>query len=189
MKLNWLFLCLIFVLLALSFSVDMWGEREIKEKIEKVDKKFIDKTGIATPMLAPKTKLTQMSCNECHSKIVPGLVAKKSVPQHPDIVLAHGINDTCLNCHDKYSREWLRSPSFERIDFAESEKLCASCHATQFRDWNIGVHGRLNGYWDKTRGEQTKLTCVACHNPHAPGFKSVEPAPAPHYLHRNRSKH
>ena len=37
---------------------------------------------------------------------------------------------------------------------ADVVKLCAKCHGTIYRDWQAGVHGRQNGFWNAEHGRQ-----------------------------------
>ena len=59
---------------------------------------------------------------------------------------------------------------------------CAKCHGPVYRDWENGSHGRINGYWDQSRGTQTRRRCIECHDPHAPRFAPLTPAPGPFTL-------
>lgn len=60
--------------------------------------------------------------------------------------------------------------------------VCAKCHGPVYRDWQNGSHGRINGYWDRSRGPQTRRRCIECHDPHAPPFAPLAPAPGPSTL-------
>ncbi len=39
-----------------------------------------------------------------------------------------------------------------RVEFTDVMTLCGQCHGPQMKDFNHGVHGGLNGYWDLSRG-------------------------------------
>lgn len=67
--------------------------------------------------------------------------------------------------------------STTEIAQADVVQLCAKCHGTIYRDWEAGVHGRQNGYWDAAKGEKTRLRCIQCHDPHSPQFKDMKPLP------------
>ena len=149
MKVNWLLLVLVFLLLSVSFVFDLWGEKERREEIPLVDSSFISKDAVAQPMLEARTKMTKMNCDSCHANIVPGNKLKTSEPMHADIVMEHGKNKTCITCHSRTHREKLRSWNGQEVPFSKSEVLCGKCHGTKFRDWEKGVHGRLNGHWIK----------------------------------------
>jgi hypothetical protein len=68
------------------------------------------------------------------------------------------------------------------IPWDQPQLLCAKCHGPVYRDWQHGSHGRLNGYWDKTRGPQIRRRCIECHDPHTPPFTPLKPAPRPNTL-------
>jgi hypothetical protein len=70
----------------------------------------------------------------------------------------------------------------ETIVFGEAPTLCAQCHGTTWRDWEQGMHGRANDYWDVTRGAVRWLSCVECHDPHAPAFDPMQALPGPNTL-------
>jgi hypothetical protein len=101
---------------------------------------------------------------------------------HRDVVLDHGINDACLNCHDRENRNLLRGARDFPVRFTQSELLCARCHGTTFRDWIRGIHGRTDGFWDETAGPPRPLNCTQCHDPHRPGFAPFRPLPGPRAL-------
>ena len=63
------------------------------------------------------------------------------------------------------------------IPWDQPQLLCAKCHGPVYRDWQHGSHGRTNGYWDASRGKQTRRKCIECHDPHRPPFPALQPAP------------
>lgn len=121
-------------------------------------------------------------CSDCHRLFDSSTVGQASFKQHEHIVLNHGINDTCVNCHDVDDRNLLALRNGETIKYAEVELLCAKCHGTVFRDWQAGTHGRTNGYWDTERGERVRLVCTQCHDPHSPAYDPMVPLPGPNTL-------
>ena len=122
-------------------------------------------------------------CSDCH-KILPPRAsnAVRTVAQHREIVLKHGINTWCLSCHHPENRDAFVDERGGEIPWDRSELLCSKCHGPVYRDWQHGAHGRTNGYWDKSRGEQTRRTCIECHHPHQPPFPPMHPAPGPNTL-------
>lgn len=121
-------------------------------------------------------------CSECHSLFMAPQERPMILAQHRDIVQAHGMNDRCYNCHDRYVISRLVLPGGETIAFGEATALCATCHGTTYRDWEAGMHGRTNGSWDPSSGRQTRLTCLQCHDPHAPAFGPMNALPGPETL-------
>ncbi len=173
---------IVFVLLALSFVLDMWGKPIKIKQNPTVDSKFLSHDTVRDP-LVHGAKIEQAgfkyNCNECHAYLQPPETPKKLIGAHQHIVLKHGINDNCFKCHHRTKRESLVDIYGTEVPFKQSAQLCQKCHGPKYRDWKAGVHGRPSGYWDKTKGETIKPTCAACHNPHAPKFQPIEPAPAP----------
>jgi len=116
------------------------------------------------------------NCMECH-KLFPARWHYNDRPfnEHKNIQLDHGNNRFCLNCHHPTNRNaWVDYDGTE-IAQADVVMLCAKCHGTIYRDWEVGVHGRQNGYWNVSLGEKTRLRCIQCHDPHSPKYKAMKP--------------
>jgi len=122
------------------------------------------------------------NCMECH-KLFPARWHYHDRPfvEHKDIKLEHGNNRFCLNCHHPTNRNAFVDYDGSQIAEADVVRLCAKCHGTIYRDWQAGVHGRENGYWNTTMGDKTRLRCIQCHNPHSPKFKPMKPLPPLRY--------
>ncbi len=121
-----------------------------------------------------------MPCGDCHDPAGPSSNDPTKAPEvHSQIVLNHGSNNHCFNCHNNGSRNFFAGPGGAKVPYAHVEMLCGKCHGNQYRDWERGTHGRRNGYWNKAMGEQKALVCIACHNPHDPKFKPLTAAPQP----------
>lgn len=116
------------------------------------------------------------NCMECH-KLFPARWHYDDRPfnEHKDIRLEHGNNRFCLNCHHPTNRNAFVDYDGAEIAQADVVKLCAKCHGTIYRDWEVGVHGRQNGHWNASLGEKTRLRCIQCHDPHSPKFKAMKP--------------
>jgi len=116
------------------------------------------------------------NCMECH-KLFPARWHYTDRPfnEHKDIKLDHGNNRFCLNCHHPTNRNAFVDYDGAEIAQGEVVKLCAKCHGTIYRDWEMGVHGRQNGFWNARMGDKTKLRCIQCHDPHSPKFKDMKP--------------
>lgn len=117
------------------------------------------------------------NCMECHKLLKPRWHYDRPMVEHQDIRLEHGNNRFCLNCHHPSNRNAFVDYDGSEIAEADVVLLCAKCHGTTYRDWNAGVHGRQNGYWDAARGEKTRLRCIQCHDPHRPKFAPMKPLP------------
>jgi len=116
------------------------------------------------------------NCMECH-KLFPARWHYDTRPfnEHKDIKLDYGNNRFCLNCHHPTNRNAFVDYDGAEIKQADVVQLCAKCHGTIYRDWEAGVHGRENGYWNASMGAKTKLRCIQCHDPHSPKFKAMKP--------------
>ena len=122
-------------------------------------------------------------CSDCHKIFPPrDRDTDRTVAQHREIVLKHGINTYCLSCHHTENRDVFVDERGGEIPWDRPELLCSKCHGPVYRDWQHGAHGRTNGYWDKTRGEQTRRKCIECHDPHQPPFPPMHPTPGPNTL-------
>lgn len=131
----------------------------------------------------------KLSCNDCHDLFDSRTATQAQLAQHTEIVLQHGMNDRCLNCHAHADRERLELHDGTLVGLDEAPILCAKCHGPTWRDWQKGIHGRTSGYWDTTRGEATKLGCTECHDPHSPAFPGIAPAPGPWTLRMGEPVH
>lgn len=102
---------------------------------------------------------------------------------HTSIELEHGTL-VCNQCHDR-DRTVLHLADGTPVPFNDVIRLCAQCHGPQWRDYQHGAHGGMNGYWDTHQGPRTRNNCVDCHTPHDPAFKKVMPVfpPRDRHLH------
>jgi hypothetical protein len=116
---------------------------------------------------------------DCHRIIPSPAETLRRLTQHTEIQFNHGINTRCFNCHHPTNRNAFVDDFGHEIPWDQPQQLCAKCHGPVFRDWQAGSHGRSNGYWDITRGQQRRLRCIECHDPHTPPFAPMAPAPGP----------
>jgi len=186
----------VFVMLAAGFLLDLWGRPVSRPEIPLVDPAFISTDTVRTSyaeLVAKKDTdaLSDFDCYTCHEKGKPPTLRfddKQNLiipSEHSDIVMKHGShnrNNLCFNCHNENNLELLQPRDGRELKFADSTKLCGSCHGPNYRDWEAGAHGRTSGYWDRSKGEITRKDCVSCHNPHSPKFPGRKPAPPPHPL-------
>lgn len=122
------------------------------------------------------------NCMECHKLFLARWhYDDRPFNEHKNIKLDHGNNRFCLNCHHPTNRNAFVDYDGAEIAEADVVKLCAKCHGTIYRDWQAGVHGRANGYWEAQAGTKTKLRCIQCHDPHSPKFKEMKPLPPLRY--------
>ena len=188
-------LVVLFAGLAAAFLLDLWGRPAPLRPIPLVDPAFLD-TATArrsyADLVRAKEDLSDFDCYACHEKNQPPVLRYDEhqnllIPkEHSDIVMGHGQhgrNNNCFNCHNETNLELLQTRDGRQVKFAESSQLCGSCHGPTFEDWEAGAHGRISGYWNRSRGPIKRQDCVNCHNPHAPPFPSRHPAPGPHLLH------
>ena len=122
----------------------------------------------------------EQRCNDCHDVFDSDVFVERPLRQHEHVVLDHGLNDRCYNCHHYEDRELLVLHDGRGVPFEQSALLCGKCHGPTYRDWERGVHGRTDGYWSQAHGEARRLTCIECHDPHAPAFPALEALPGPH---------
>jgi len=115
------------------------------------------------------------NCMECHKMLPARWHYDRPMVEHEAIKLEHGNNRFCLNCHHATNRNAFADYDGSEIAEADVVRLCAKCHGTIYRDWQAGVHGRRNGFWDTAKGPQTRLRCIQCHDPHQPKFQSMKP--------------
>ncbi len=142
----------------------------------------LDKT---PPRFTTGLDLTKMGwtydCRECHDLFDAQWRRDFDLVEHDDIVLNHGNNRFCLNCHNEKNVGVFADYDGAVISEKDVVMLCAKCHGPKYRDWKAGVHGRKNGYWDTDKGPQTRLRCIQCHDPHFPKYHAIHPLPAPNY--------
>jgi hypothetical protein len=115
------------------------------------------------------------NCMECHTLLPARWHYDRALAEHQDIKLEHGNNRFCLNCHHPTNRNAFVDYDGAEIVQADVVQLCAKCHGPIYNDWQAGVHGRSNGFWDANQGPKTKLKCIQCHDPHQPKFKAMKP--------------
>jgi hypothetical protein len=121
------------------------------------------------------------SCSACHTTTQPNIDTRRAEDLrqfHQGLEYNHG-NLTCLSCHNSTDYDTLRLADTRSVAFVDSIDLCSQCHGPQRRDYDMGLHGGMNGHWDLTRGGRTRNTCINCHDPHVPAFPLVLPVLPP----------
>lgn len=121
----------------------------------------------------------EYTCNECHRVFGTVESRKVRIAEHVDLKLNHGNNDNCMNCHHKTNRNAYVTSDGNEIPSNRPEILCSKCHGIVYRDWKIGVHGRVTGSWNSDKKGWHLLVCTECHDPHDPGFPQLTPMSGP----------
>jgi hypothetical protein len=139
---------------------------------------------VRRPTLRPEIQLAGYTyrCSDCHDLFPSPAETARSLTQHTHIVLKHGINTRCFNCHHRINRDAYVDDWGREIPADQPQLVCAKCHGPVYRDWLHGSHGRTNGYWDTAKGPQERRKCIECHDPHQPPFPPMRPAPGPNTL-------
>lgn len=122
---------------------------------------------------------SEAKCSSCHDGFAHGVGEAALQGEHSDLTFDHGLNLLCLNCHHPENSDAYLYHDQSEIPGDEPNRLCAKCHGPHFRDFKLGVHGRTNGYWNAKLGEQKRLACIQCHDPHRPMFPRIQPEPGP----------
>ncbi len=139
---------------------------------------------VRQPTLQPRIQLAGFTyrCSDCHDLFRSPSETTRTLTQHVHIVLKHGINTRCFNCHHPTHRDFYVDDYGQEIPYDQPQLLCAKCHGPVYRDWLNRSHGRTNGYWNASMGPMPRRKCVECHDPHQPPFPPMTPAPPPHTL-------
>ena len=120
-------------------------------------------------------------CGSCHHLVGPKAENEYALELrefHAGIALQHGDN-TCRTCHAGPDFERFKLATGRTVDYAGVARLCAQCHAGQWKDYQHGAHGGMSGHWDRRVGPQMRNHCLDCHNAHAPAIPRFVPAPRP----------
>jgi hypothetical protein len=134
-------------------------------------------TGVSDHAGRPAT----IACSTCHAVRTPNPANRSAADLdqfHQGLQIQHGMN-SCLSCHDAGNYDNLKLADGRKVAFEDSIELCSQCHGPQRRDYERGVHGGMNGYWDLTRGGRVRNTCIDCHDAHVPKYQGAIPMPAP----------
>jgi hypothetical protein len=123
----------------------------------------------------PQSRPASVACSTCHSVRQPKLDRKSSVDLkefHQGMQFSHGQLG-CYACHDPGNADSLRLADGQVVEYRDLMALCSQCHSAQATSFAHGAHGGMNGYWDLSRGPQTKHNCIDCHDPHAPEYPQM----------------
>ena len=151
-------------------------------------------TSIEVDGVDPLGNPLRIACASCHTtKEVSVLPESASELRsfHAGLQVAHG-ETRCASCHVSrpFTAPMLRLADGTELPMTDALRLCAQCHGPQYRDYNAGAHGGMQGAWDLSRGNRIRNHCVDCHDPHLPKPPRVLPAaamrdrvPVPHRVH------
>ena len=127
-------------------------------------------------LAAPEVDDEYLPCRDCHEKGDPiNREVRELDDEHDEMAFGHG-DLWCYQCHDKGNQQRLHLSDGTPLEFEDSWQLCTQCHGKKLADWRAGVHGKRTGYW---WGPKEYRTCVVCHEPHSPSFKSLKPERPP----------
>lgn len=189
-------LAVVFCALIVAFGRHWRVAADPSSRIALVDPSLIIPATFRTSyvqLIQMKADLSDFDCYACHDKAKPPTLRFDTnntiivPPEHPEVVMAHGghgRNNNCYNCHDEHNLLMFSTRDGRELKLEDSPQLCGSCHGPTYRDWEVGAHGRISGYWDVSLGAPRRQICVDCHNPHSPAIPSIKPLPRPHPLRR-----
>ena len=193
-KISLQWLTVLFVTLAATFWFDMWERPANLHAAVPADSSFADPATVrlsAAELMRTDGDVSMLECYSCHDPESPPVLELDEEgnmiweEHRVDFDLQHGSkhrNEYCFTCHASDNMEKLKTPDGRYLGPEESTVLCGSCHGTTLRDWEVNIHGRVNGYWNLELGEAKRQDCTSCHDPHSPAFQSMEPAPGPQPL-------
>lgn len=118
-------------------------------------------------------------CSICHDGFEGTMGEDALQGEHADIFFDHALSLQCLNCHNPKNADAYVYHDGSEIPGDQPTQLCAKCHGLHYEEWELAVHGRVNGTWDPAYGEQAKLDCIQCHDPHSPKFPKMRPEKPP----------
>jgi len=174
----------VLLLFALALALDPLPFRSPVPAAADVPAWVTDIAPVRKPRGKPEYEVSvfRYECSDCHRILPSPAETFRTLTQHREIELDHGLNARCFNCHHPANRDAFVDDFGNEIPWNEPQRVCAKCHGTVYRDWQHGSHGRTNGYWLTAAGPQTRLKCIECHDPHHPPFPAMHPAPGPRTL-------
>jgi len=151
-------------------------------KMLSLPKSWFDTTPVyKEPKLLFYTQEFSQTCSECHEKDLKSKPKKSHLPfgAHKDMFFTHGLNLRCMNCHHADYPDTFTGHDGSVIPKDKPVLLCRKCHGVTYRDWKVGIHGRINSFCNAELGPSTNLACNQCHNPHHPKFPALKPMAPP----------
>ena len=148
---------------------------------------------ITLSALDPQGRTGKVACSTCHS-VRPANLENRTAATldeyHQGLKFNHG-SLACYSCHDPKNADGLRLADGTTVAYSDVMTLCSQCHSPQATSFAHGAHGGMNGYWDLSRGPQTKNNCIDCHDPHTPSYPKmiVDFKPRDRFLHEEEAPH
>ncbi len=172
------YVCLVFAALALVFLATGFMEPVAREMPTVLKADWYIPVTARGSVLENKTLVG--NCFICHMGLVPDPKVIQPRFTHKKIMLEHGTNKRCFNCHWIRDRNYYTPDQGTGIVHRQVELLCSRCHGPIYTDWQAGTHGLKRGLWQNPGFYDTRsFTCTQCHDPHSPKFKFHTMAPAP----------
>lgn len=131
---------------------------------------------VMTDAFTHRGEPVEVACATCHTTRRPEATKAQGDLDvfHQGLVVEHG-DLSCLSCHNDENYDTLKLADGSAVGFENAMQLCAQCHGPQYRDYQHGSHGGMNGYWDLSRGPRTRNACTVCHDAHAPVYPQLMP--------------
>ena len=148
--------------LAVLLWADLWDFTSPVPAATGVPGWMVDTTPVRRPALKPEIELGRFTyrCSDCHNLFPSPPETTRSLTQHTDIVLKHGINARCFNCHNIGDRDAFVDDLGGEIPYDQPQLLCAKCHGPVYRDWQHGVHGRTTSRNCSARSATGRCTVI-----------------------------
>jgi hypothetical protein len=99
--------------------------------------------------------------------------------QAAEIVMKHMPEaNNCVICHQPKNPQQLLLRDGTKLAKDQVDLLCGQCHGVKHRRWLEGRHGKVVDSWKVD--SRKRLSCVVCHDPHAPKFPKYQAKAPPH---------
>lgn len=131
-------------------------------------------------ILVPESTTDMIACIDCHKGLKINTAMRPLTQTHKDFIFNHPGFDRqskwCYYCHSTGAFDKLTMEGGRILDYKESYLLCQQCHLQNYREWELGLHGKVSGNWS---GEKQTMSCVNCHNSHTPAIQARQPKNPP----------
>jgi len=131
-------------------------------------------------VLVPESTTDMVACIDCHKGLKVNTQMRPLTQTHKDFIFNHpGFdkqNRWCYYCHHTSAFDKLTMEDGRIMDYKDSYMLCQQCHLQNYREWELGLHGRISGEW---AGAKQAMSCVNCHNSHTPAIQARAPKNPP----------